>query len=203
MDCYQRLWELEGGDDGQNPEDGQGFAGGRGWEQIAMEAAREAEAQEAADEAAARALQADEAAIAAEAMGAPLRVFPVVVQQFMQLDVQDNEDAEAQLPAQRQAQRRRRQAYNPFGNRPPPLGYNARAEAVRNHERNGGARGRGPVNANPRRRLLHQNVVAGHYDEEEERRRQELQRFLDLAQRDEEDGWDSDELGDEEGFRIR
>ena len=41
-------------------------------------------------------------------------------------------------------------------------------------------------------------------NEEEDRQLQELQRFLELAQRDEEDGWDSDELGDDdEGFVIR
>lgn len=42
--CYQRLWELEEGDDGQAPEDGRGFVGGaRGWEQMALEAARDAD----------------------------------------------------------------------------------------------------------------------------------------------------------------
>ena len=46
--CYQRLWELEEGDEGQGPGDGRGFAGGRGWEQAAIEAAREAEAEETA-----------------------------------------------------------------------------------------------------------------------------------------------------------
>jgi E3 ubiquitin-protein ligase RNF14 len=39
---------------------------------------------------------------------------------------------------------------------------------------------------------------------DEERQQQELQRFLELAQRDEEDGWESDELAeDDEGFIIR
>lgn len=47
--CYQRLWELEEGDEGQAPADGRGFAGERHWEQLAIEAARAAEAQEAAE----------------------------------------------------------------------------------------------------------------------------------------------------------
>lgn len=40
-------------------------------------------------------------------------------------------------------------------------------------------------------------------DAEEQRHEEELRRFLELAQRDEEDGWDSDELGDEAGFVIQ
>nr|POE53415.1 e3 ubiquitin-protein ligase itt1 [Quercus suber] len=204
MDCYQRLWELEGGDDGQAPGDGHGFAGGRGWEQIAMEAAREANEQEAANEAAARAIEAEEAGHAAEAMGAPPRAFPMIVQQMLQLDLDLDDDddddggAEAHLPAQRQPQRRRRHPFNPFGNRPPPPDHAARAEAVRLHERNGRGRGRGAgaqrggaVMPHPRGR------------EEEQRQQLEFQRFLDMAQRDEEDGWDSDGLGDDEGFMIR
>nr|POE93066.1 e3 ubiquitin-protein ligase itt1 [Quercus suber] len=213
--CYQRLWELEGGDDGEVPEDGQGFAGGRGWEQLAMEAAREAEAQDAADEAAARAIEAVDAARNADAVGAPPRALPVIAQQMMQLNIDDNGDDEANQPAQRQE--RRRHPQNPFGNRRPPPDHAARADVVRLHERNGGGRGRGggaqrggavlphvrgQANANARRRQ-HQDPDGGRIDDEEERQQLELQRFLDMAQRDEEDGWDSDELGDEEGFRIR
>lgn len=41
--CYQRLWELEGGDDGQAPEDGEGFRGARHWEQMARQIAAEAD----------------------------------------------------------------------------------------------------------------------------------------------------------------
>ena len=106
--CFQRLWELEEGDDGQAPGDGRGFIGARGWEQLAIEVAREAEAQEAA--------------AAAQA----------------QIDAEvDDKIADAR-----------------------------------------------DVN-------------------DEERQQQELQRFLDLALRDEEDGWDSDELGEnDEGFVI-
>lgn len=60
--CYQRLWELEEGDEGQAPGDGRGFAGARAWEAMAIEAAREAEAREAAE-----AAQADEDARTARA----------------------------------------------------------------------------------------------------------------------------------------
>lgn len=53
-ECSGRLWELEEGDEGQGPEDGNGFRGARRWEQMAIEVAREA------DEAEARRLQAIE-----------------------------------------------------------------------------------------------------------------------------------------------
>ena len=134
-ECYQRLWELEEGDDGQGPADGRGFRGARGWERLAVEVARAAEAEEAA-----AAAQADEDGRAAG-----------------RLD-------EAQ--------------------RPPPPAENA----VRDQERNrrGGNAARRP-NVN-----------------DDERQQVELQRFLELAQRDEEDGWDSDELGeDDHGFLIQ
>ena len=59
-ECYQRLWELEEGDEGQQPGDRRGFAGGRGWEQIALEVARQAEAEEAAQAARAAADHTDQ-----------------------------------------------------------------------------------------------------------------------------------------------
>jgi E3 ubiquitin-protein ligase RNF14 len=41
-------------------------------------------------------------------------------------------------------------------------------------------------------------------NDDDERRQAELRRFLELAQRDEEDGWDSDDLDeDDERFEIR
>lgn len=41
-------------------------------------------------------------------------------------------------------------------------------------------------------------------EQRDEREQAELQRFLEMARRDEEDGWDSDELGDDDGrFEIR
>ena len=115
--CYQRLWELEGGDEGQGPDDGRGFGGGRGWEQLAMQAAREAEAAEA-----------EAAAVAAAA--------------------QVEEGAQA--------------------------GRGRRAGGVQ--------------------RPLRPELDA--------RQQAELQRFLELAQRDEEDEWDSDGFGEEWGAAI-
>ena len=42
--CFQRLFQLGEGDEGQDPADGEGFMGARQWEQLAIEAAREADA---------------------------------------------------------------------------------------------------------------------------------------------------------------
>ncbi|KAK6435067.1 hypothetical protein LTR95_008753 [Oleoguttula sp. CCFEE 5521] len=46
-ECYNRLWELEEGDEGQEPEDGEGFRGARRWEQMAIEVARAADEEDA------------------------------------------------------------------------------------------------------------------------------------------------------------
>ena len=68
-----------------------------------------------------------------------------------------------------------------------------RSAAVRRHERVGQGAGN---NGRARRPPGPQN--------EDERRQAELQRFLAMAERDEEDGWDSDELDDDDGrFEIR
>jgi E3 ubiquitin-protein ligase RNF14 len=40
-------------------------------------------------------------------------------------------------------------------------------------------------------------------EQEHAREEAELQRFVELALRDEEEEWDSDELGEEDGFVIR
>lgn len=182
-ECYQRLWELEEGDEGQGPADGRGFAGGRGWEQQALEAAREANAQEAAraaqleeDERAARALaeQDDEPA-------APREV-PAAVAAMAEVNL-NGVPANA-APQRREGGNRRRQQ-NLFAARPRGGGV---ANAVRNHERN----------APPR------NAVQRPALNEDDRHQVEIRRFLNMAERDEEDGWDSDELGDDDdGFRIR
>ncbi|KAF1827484.1 RWD-domain-containing protein [Dissoconium aciculare CBS 342.82] len=182
--CFQRLWELEEGDDGQAPRDGGGFAGGRGWEQLAIEVARAAD--EAEDAAAAAALQAQEEEEDRDVehlfpnapdpphIEVPLQVAMAQVQLVRELPpgVEVN------------ARRGPRRARNPF---PAMPNGNGAAQRVREHER--GARRR-PAVARP--------------DELENRQQAELQRFLEMAQRDEEDGWDSDELGDnDEGFMIR
>jgi E3 ubiquitin-protein ligase RNF14 len=173
-ECYQRLFELEEGDEGQDPADGRGFGGMRRWEQMALEIAREAEAEEAAaiaqaeeDARAARETRAREDM--AERPGAVVDGPPIV---------------DAVQPGGRNGGRRQR---NPFPAHPPAQGA---ANAVRGHERNRGA-GNAGVQARP-------GLVV------EDREQAELQRFVELALRDEEDAWDSDDLGDDdEGFVIR
>ena len=187
-ECYQRLWELEDGDEGQRPADGRGFGGARAWEQMAIQVAREADEREAAvraqaeeDERAERRVQEREAPVAANEI--------MVGMAQIQLD---NDEFEVQEVLQRQDRGGRRQR-NPFPARPPAQGV---ANAVRNHERNRAIEnGRAARGGGVRRRPVLN---------EEERRQAELQRFLEMAQRDEEDGWDSDELGDnDDGFVIR
>ena len=71
--------------------------------------------------------------------------------------------------------------------------------AIRHHERNrrgGDGDGRPGAGAGAVRRRPEIN--------DDERQQAELLRFLEMAQRDEEDDWDSDELGDDdEGFLIQ
>lgn len=201
--CYQRLWDLQNGD---NADGEVGFVGARHWEQMAREAAREA------DEADARALQAEEDARRDQEDGE-------LAARLAQVDV-NGEDGNpappapaplplaaggnappAPAPAAERARRGRGRG-NPF--RPPVA--NAQGAAVRAHERGagggrggGGARGRGhPALANG---AVHRHAPAP--QQEHAREEAEIQRFIEMAQRDEEDGWDSDELGDEEGFVIR
>ena len=187
--CFQRLWELEEGDEGQAPQDGRGFVGGaRGWEQEALNVARAAEEAEA--EAAAQQAQAEENARAVQQP--PDQDIPLVIA-MAQIDLDDHfvDEAEPPRAAAAAPQRGGRRQRNPFP-RAPAQGA---AQAVRNHER---ARGRGG-----RRRPPAARVGDGRADLED-RDQAELQRFLEMAQRDEEDGWDSDELGgDDERFVIR
>lgn len=190
--CYQRLWELEEGDEGQAPGDGRGFAGGaRGWEQMAVEVARQADEAEA--EAAAAVAQAEEDGRAANLPAAPEppNHQPPVVVAMAHLQMQDegNGDLAPPLEVPRRNGRRPR---NPFPAHPPGRGA---AQAVRHHERvragGGWRRPLGPV----------LNVADGQGDLQD-REQADLQRFLELARNDEEDGWDSDELGDDDDFVI-
>lgn len=114
--------------------------------------------------------------------GAPRQQPPVVVGMAQ---IQVNGDPEPR--AQQRAPRGGRRQQNPFPARPPAGGQ---AAAVRNHER-ARANGNGGGGGARRRPAAQMN--------EDERQQAELQRFLELAQRDEEDGWDSDELGDDDG----
>lgn len=216
--CYQRLWELEEGDEGQGPEDGRGFAGGRGWEQMAIDVARQADEAEA-EEAAARA-QAEEDEHAQQPAAGPQPAeqdIPIIIE-MEQVDLEDDDDdhvfnlirnqaAPAPPPPQRGGRGGRRQrAANPF---PPNPRANGAAQAVRNHERlRGGVRGRGAANAGRGRGRGGGAPPAvrmgdGRHDLDD-RQQEELQRFLEMARNDQEDAWDSDELGDEdEHFVIR
>jgi E3 ubiquitin-protein ligase RNF14 len=181
-ECFQRLWELEEGDEGQRPEDGRGFAGGRGWEQMAIEVAREADEREAeaAAQAVAREAQEEDDLQAAQHIAAA-RDPPVEAMAQVRIDAGARQ---AQQDQPRAAQQRARR--NPFPARPAQQGA---AEAVRRHERAGNGRaGRRPPAA----------------QDENGRQQAELQRFLAMAERDEEDGWDSDELDEDDGrFVIR
>ncbi|KAM0710715.1 hypothetical protein Q7P35_001453 [Cladosporium inversicolor] len=193
LPCYQRLWDMEGGDNGE----GNAFVGARHWEQMAREAAREADEEEA------RALQAEEDARAGEMLNqqeAGDRVirpqdvhafgFPDVMAEFA-VPVIPLDFGAAQV--ERPNRGRGRGRGNPF--RPPAA--NGQGAAVRAHERGGRGRGR----ANLANGAVRRNAPAP--QQEHDREEAELQRFVELALRDEEDGWDSDELGDEEGFVIR
>ena len=199
--CYQRLWDMEGGDNGE----GNQFLGARHWEQMARDVAREA------DEADARALQQQEDARAGEQIvRGELGFVPVPVVPF------DENDPAVLAAAARQAAdpgpaglgpgppppapavaaaRRGRGRGNPFR---PVAGRDVQGAAVRAHERGGGGiRGR-PAGFNAQVGRHAENALQEHAREEAE-----LQRFVELALRDEEDGWDSDELGDDEEFVIR
>lgn len=172
--CYQRLWELEEGDEGQGPADGRGFGGGRGWEQIALEAAREADEREA-EEARARAAetgraerreeQANQPPPALDELDAPdeplgLELVDEDVQAVLAEMHLGNRAAAAEPAQQREPQQRPPRGHrNPFVRAPRP-GQAERAQAVRNHERDrreGARGGRMGLNANVHGRRRHQD----------------------------------------------
>ncbi|SMR46644.1 unnamed protein product [Zymoseptoria tritici ST99CH_1E4] len=190
--CFQRLWELEEGDEGQGPEDGRGFGGGRAWEQMAIEAARAADEAEA-EQAAAQA-QAEENERAVPLF--PAAPEPPAVQEPLVVamgQVHLNEPENAPVPAQRGGRRQR----NPFAAHPAGQGP---ALAVRNHER-GRGRGRGPRGGRgdaAGRARLRLAQPAGNGQDDQDWVQLDLGRFLEMARNDEEDDWDSDELGDDD-----
>jgi len=191
--CFQRLWELEEGDEGQRPGDGRGFVGGaRHWEQMAVEAARAADEAEA--EAAAEQAQAEEnerAALPAVPEPPEDRApFLVAMAHDIHLDDDRLDNVQDNMGPPAVQQRGARRPRNPFPARPVARGA---AQAVRHHERaraGGGLRLPAAPRADDRR-----NGV-------DDQNQAELQRFLELARQDEEDGWNSDELGDDEEFVI-
>ena len=172
-ECYQRLWELEEGDEGQRPGDGRGFGGGRGWEQMALQAAREADEREA-QEAQARE---DGAAAAAAARreedhDAEQALEDEQVQAALQAAMADmrldNERAAPREQPDRRQQPRQRQPRNPFPQQPPAAG---RGQAIRNYERNHGPAVRGGIrglNANVHGRRRRDDQVELELDEEED-----------------------------------
>jgi E3 ubiquitin-protein ligase RNF14 len=154
---------------------------------MAIEAARQADAEEA--EAAAMQIQAQEDERAAQLIFPPAPQPPRHAQE-VPLNVAMQQMGLGQHPAREEqhavprAGRGNRRPRNPFPARPPA---NGAGQAVRNHERQGAR----PVPVvNDGRNAL-------------EDRQQELQRFLELARNDQEHDWDSDELGDDEEFIIR
>ncbi|KAH0258365.1 RWD-domain-containing protein, partial [Aureobasidium melanogenum] len=163
-ECYQKLWELEEGDEGQ----GGAFVGARRWEQEALAVAQAADREEA------EALQREEDEAAARALAE-------------QLDAQDNAAAIAQ-PAQ--------------DNNVQP----AAAEAAQQPARRGGARRArgGRVAALDGRRAgpaPQQQQVPPNQQQIDAAAAAAFRRFVELAVRDEEDGWDSDELEDDQDER--
>ncbi|QIX02002.1 hypothetical protein AMS68_007519 [Peltaster fructicola] len=184
---------VEEGDDGQGPGDGRGFAGARALEAMAIEAAREAEREEA--EAAAQVAE------AAQEQPPPVQIVHhpaanVAANERVALAAMANLHLEPQIPldgvapvgARPVAARRQR---NPFPAHAPARG---RAAAVRAHER------QGAVGGNARR----QNRPVAPPVDEDRRQEDEMRRFVALALRDEEDGWDSDEFAeDDAAWHIR
>jgi len=203
--CYQRLWDMEGGDNGEGNE----FLGARHWEQMARDVAREADEEEA------RALQLQEDARAGEQIvrgELEAELAPVVAPAVPPVVVPFNPNDPAVLAAAAHraahpgaaglappppppvAARRGRGRGNPFR---PAAGRDVQGAAVRAHERGAGVRGR-PAGFNGQVGRHAEDALQEHAREEAE-----LQRFVELALRDEEDAWDSDELGDDEEFVIR
>ncbi|KAI5210640.1 RWD-domain-containing protein [Aureobasidium subglaciale] len=162
-DCYQKLWELEEGDEGQEA----AFAGARRWEQEALAVA------EAADREEAEALQREEDELAARELAE-------------RLDAQDDAPAVVQ-PA-------------PVNVAPP-----AAPEVVQQPARRGnGRRARGGrVAALDGRRAapVARQQQAPNQQQVDAAAAAAFRRFVELAVRDEEDGWDSDELEDDQDER--
>lgn len=195
-DCFQRLWELEEGDDGQAPEDGRGFGGARAAE-MAAEVAR------LADEADERAMlqAAEDAGALPIAPEPPARGVPLA-DVLAQMNLFDGEAPALDLHAavQRAADppqpppRGGRRQRNPFpAARPPGQGP---AQAVRNHERGGRGGQRRGGRRPPGARAGDEQVDV------DDRQQINLARFLEAAGRDREDDWSSDEMGDDEDYNI-
>lgn len=173
--CYQKLFEMEEGDEGQ----GAPFAGARHWEQMAREVAREADEQEAREqqmqneEIAVHVAAIDRAAAAIAAAGPPaMEHMP--------------EDHVARLMGGMGRGRG-----NPF--HPAAANGHGAGAAVRAHERGDGrGRGRAMLATGPIRR----RAMAPEQEYAREEGRLQGRRFADLALRDG-DGDGEDDFGHE------
>lgn len=184
-----RLWELEEGDEGHGQVR---FEGPRRWEAEARAVA------EAADREEAERLQQDEDAAAQqeaipnldgamlgndpEWLEDPVVIEPALIVGMAGLHVQPQQQRQdlfpPALPAQRTrgAQRRRRRGLGrPNGEERPARGINPQLQ---------------PQPPPPVQQVDPAQAAA-------------FRRFLAMAERDEEDGWDSDELDDDEMWEIR
>lgn len=189
--CFQRLWELEGGDDGQDPEDGRGFGGVRAAE-MAVEVARAADIAEEA----ARLQAEDGARVLPAAPDPPERGIPLadVLAQLNLAQEVAVPDVVVHPPQPQNQPRGGRRQRNPFvGAQPNGHGL---AQAVRNHERGGrdAQRRGGRRPPNPR--------AGNEQGDVDDRQQINLAGFLEAAGRDREDDWDSDDMGDVEDFQI-
>lgn len=153
--CYQKLWELEEGDEGQ----GAAFGGVRFWEQEARAIA------EAADREEAEQLQRQENELAAREVAA-------------QLEAQDAAAVQEDVA--------------------PPAGAAAEVEPAQRGRggRRGARRARGGRVAGAGRGAAQQQQPPQNQQPVDEAAAAAFRRFVELAVRDEEDGWDSDELED-------
>jgi len=171
--CYQRLWELEEGDNG----DGQvQFVGPRYWEAEAQRIAEEADREEA------ERLQAEENQQAGRAP--PQGAVAAAIDD----EARDAELQQALLEGNRRFEQMR------LDNAPPAQPVAPAAGEVYEVHRH--FRARAPGVPRPHRRPdMALNLDPAHGAA--------FRRFVEMAARDEEDEWDSDEVEDEEAWVIR
>ena len=198
--CYQRLWELEGGDEGNGEV---AFDGARRWEAEARAIAAAADEEERA---AAQAAQPEAVPLAdAEWVLArphehapppePVEPMNELVLQMEELRADPPEQPEPNAQGGERAGGRRRNRRR-GGNRARPAAdaENDQVDIPPRHPQLGRRPPNAVVAGNARgpNRANHPALVRPHQQE------QALLRFIAMAQRDQEDEWDSDELEDVE-----
>ena len=228
--CYQRLWELEEGDEGQAG----GFEGARRWEQEARRIAQEAdeeEAQRLQNEELQRGVLMDAGAdedlpirfngpqleqrqmMLPEAPAPPpQQIDPALAAQFARLQMQ------IPIPVQQRhgQQQPRRQVQNNPVERDRGRGRGA-ARQPAGGARGDRGRGRGaynnpaPLPNQPRRRGGPQAAPPAEpwpraevpHAVDDEAAAAAFRRFVELAAQDQEEEWDSDELEDDDAWEIQ